>query len=230
MAKRYSELVKRKVRNLRKNGWTLGEINRKLKIPKNTISGWVNDIQLSKKQKERIKEKIAASAELGRSMAVAAISRKMEAWKQGIRKKTRHFEQFPLQSPEIGKLICGILYLCEGGKYPSSRYLYFGNSNPRIVSAFISLLRRCYRIDEKKLRFDIRYRYDQNYEKLKAFWSKVTKIPKSKCLRSKPDLRTRGKPTLRKDYRGVGCVAYFSTDLQFELQSIGESVINSISG
>ncbi len=228
MVKVYPISIKQKVKNLRSAGWSLGEISLRIKIPKNTIFGWVKDIKLTHRQKERIKQKIITSGAIGRMLAVKVNREKIEKWKSDIRKKVKHYGQLATKNPEINKLICGVLYLCEGAKYPSSRYLYFGNSNPNMVSAFLFLLRKCYHINESKLRFEIGYRWNQDYEKLKTFWSRLTRIPKSRCLKTKPDPRTKGKPTLRKGYHGVGRVAYFSTDLQFELQSIGESVINCL--
>lgn len=230
MVKDYSEATKLKARDLRKAGWSLGEISAKMKIPKNTVSGWVRDIRLTQKQNERIKEKIMASGAIGRPLAAKLLHVKMENWKHGIREKVKHFARFPAQNSEMGKLICGLLYLCEGAKYPSSRYLYFGNSNPKIIYFFITLLRKYYNVDEKKLRFDICYRWDQDYEKLKKYWSKLTAIPKSKCLHSKPDKRTKGKKTLKEDYKGVCRIVYYSTDLQFELLSIGEAIVNGAEG
>jgi len=149
----------------------------------------------------------------------------MEQWKEKIRNSVKYFKNLPLENPELGRLICGIFYLCEGAKYPSSRYLYFGNSDPKIISFFIGALRRYYKVDENKLRFAIGYRWDQNYRRLKNYWSRVTGIPKSRCLNSKPDTRTKGKPTLRKDYMGICRIVYYSVALQFELQSIGETII-----
>lgn len=218
------------MRNLRNQGWSLGEISLKTGIPKNTLSGWVRDIQLTTSQKKRIKQKIIDSGAIGRPLAAKLLKGRMERWKRKIRDKVRYFEQLPLQNPEIGKLICGLLYLCEGAKYQSSRYLYLGNSDPKIVSFFLSSLRKCYHIKEDKLRFAIGYRCDQNYQKLKTFWSKLTNIPKSKFLKSKPDVRTKGKPTLRKNYYGVGRLIYYDTTLQFELQSIGEAIIKISAG
>lgn len=225
MSKVHSKETKQETRNLRSEGWTLGEISQKLKIPNNTISGWVKEIKLSNKQKERIKQKIIDSGKIGRPLAIAANRRKIEQWKKGVRNSVKHFENISLENPELGKLICGILYLCEGAKYPSSRYLYLGNSDPKIISFFINALRRYYKIDENKLRFGIGYRWDQNYQKLKNYWSRITKIPKSKCLNSIPDIRTKGKPTLKKNYMGICRIIYYSTALQFELQSIGETII-----
>jgi len=221
----YAKEIKQKARNLRRSGWSLGEIGLKMKIPKNTISGWTRDIQLTKKQIRRIKQKEIASRAIGRTVAAKLLREKMEEWKESIRGKVKYFSQLPLENPEIGKLICGLLYLCEGGKYPASRFLHFGNTNPKLIYFFITLLRKTYNIDENKIRFSVGYRYDQNYKKLKSYWSTLTGIPKSKCLNAKPDIRTKGKATFRKEYKGICRIIYYDTSLQFELQSIGETII-----
>ena len=227
MPRRYSGRLKQKMRDLRAQGWSLGEMSKKSKIPKNTLSGWVKDIRLTSKQKERIREKIVKAGAVGRPLAALAIRAKIEDWKEGIRGKVKHFKKMPFQNPEISKAMCGILYACEGAKYPASRFLYFGNTDPGLISFFLTLLRRTYDINEKKLRFDVMHRWDQDDEKLKHYWSKITKIPISQCFKSRPDIRTKGKPTLKRDYRGICRIIYYDTSLQFELQSIGETIIKS---
>jgi len=124
--KAYSNKIKQKVRSLRNQGWSLGEISLKIKIPKNTLSGWVRDIQLTERQKDRLKQKIIASGVIGRTLAVKVNREKKEKWKERIRSKVKYFEKLPFKNIEIRKLVCGILYLCEGAKYPASRFLYFG--------------------------------------------------------------------------------------------------------
>ena len=218
--------IKQKALNLRRSGWSLGEIARALEIPRSTLSGWTKEIKLTGKQKGRIKEKIIESGIIGRRLALKANLAKLNRWKKGIRERVKHYKDLATEKTEFGKIICGILYLCEGAKYPSSRFLYFGNSDPRVISAFINLLRKCYAIKEEKLRFDIRYRWDQDLKKLRIFWSKVTRIPVKQCLNSQPDPRTKGSPTLRKSYKGVCRVIYYDSSLQFVLQSIGENIIN----
>lgn len=221
----YTEAIKQKARVLRKRGWSLGEINQKMGIPKNTISGWVKDVRLNKQQKERIKQKIIDPAAKGRPLAAKLMRDKIEKWKENIREKVKHFEKLPFQSPKTEKIICGLLYICEGAKYPSTRYLIFSNSDPIMIRCFLNLLKHTFSIDENKLRFSISYRYDQNFEELKDYWSNLTDIPKSKCLNTKPDLRTKSKPTLKKDYKGICRLIYYDTSLQFTLQCIGETII-----
>lgn len=230
MSKVYSKITKQRARNLRLKGWSVGEINLKMRIPKNTISSWVNDIKMTKQQEERIKTKIINSAATGRPLAVAANRRKIQQWKENIQNSVKHFENISLENPKLGKLICGILYLCEGSKYPSTRCLVFGNSDPWIIRCFINLLRNSFNIDEGKLRCRIMCRYDQNLKKLNKYWSNITGIPLHNFYKSKPDSRTKGKPTLKKDYKGICAVHYLSTNLQFKLQSIGEIIIKSGAG
>lgn len=226
MINTYSKKVKETARNLRKNGLSLGEISTKLGIPKNTISGWVKSIPLTKNQQKRIKDKEIASAAIGRPLAVKVNFQRTEQWKENIRQKVKYFTELPSHDSKIGKIICGILYICEGGKYPNSRCLSFSNSSPKMIIAFLTLLRKYYNINENKLRFSVSYRWDQDITRLQSFWSKLTNIPKSKCLMNKPDKRTKNKPTLRKDYKGICRLLYYDTSLQFELQTIGENIIN----
>ncbi|MDP2924205.1 MAG: hypothetical protein Q8O30_10885 [Candidatus Omnitrophota bacterium] len=222
----YSTQIKEKARQLRKRGWSLGEINQKLNIPKNTLSGWVKEIKLTKKQKRRIKQKEITSAAQGRILAAKLSIQKLTLWKNTIRKRVAHFGKIPFENQEIGKLICGMIYLCEGAKYPSTRCLTFSNTDPKMIQFFLTILRSYFKIDEKKFRCRIQYRYDQNPEKLMKFWSWLTKIPLKQFYKAYSDKRTKNKPTTKKGYKGVCGLQYFDTSLQFELQSIGEAVIN----
>lgn len=227
MAKIYSLETRGKARDLRSKGCSIGEISLKIGIPKSTILGWVRDICLSEKQRRRIKQKIIASGAIGRPLAVKANRKKMEKWKEEIRGKVKHFEKLSLLNPDTGKLICGLLYLCEGAKYPSTRCLIFGNSDPTMIRCFLNLLKTSFNIKEDKLRCRIMYRWDQNIEELKRYWSNITGIPLSHFFRTKPDKRTKGKPTLRTDYKGVCSILYPDTSLQFQLQAIGEAIIKN---
>lgn len=230
MAKSYPDNIKQAARDLRSQGCSLGEISRKMKIPKNTISGWVKDIRLTKKQKEHIRKKIIASGAIGRPLALKVNREKLEKWKSGIREKVKDYGRLAAKDPEIGRLICGILYLCEGAKYPSSQVMTFGNSDPRMIRAYIGLLRKHFNIREEKLRCRIMPRWDQDINELRQFWSEITGIPISGFYKTKPDARTRGKKTLKDNYKGVCAVQYCDTSLQFELQAIGEAIINGAGG
>lgn len=125
MAKAYSKRIKKKARCLRSKGWSIGEISLKMRIPKNTLSGWVKDIQLTKKQKERIRQKIIDSGKIGRPLAVKANREKIEKWKQNIRNKVKHFERLPLKKLKLGNLF--VAY-----------YIYAKEQNIRLLGFYTS--------------------------------------------------------------------------------------------
>ena len=120
-----------------------------------------------------------------------------------------------------------MIYLCEGGKYPLTRQLTFGNSDPEMIRFFLELLRRWFGVDESKFRCRVIHRCDQNGEDLKKFWSELTRIPLKQFYRSYADKRTLDKPTKKEAYKGVCAVMYFDTGLQFELQAIGEAILKN---
>ena len=67
-------------------------------------------------------------------------------------------------------------------------------------------------------------RADQNTKKLEKFWSNITRIPLSQFYKPRKDARTIGKPTKRKDYKGVCKIDYFSADIYTELMMIPRTI------
>ena len=195
-------------------------------MPKNTLSGWVRHVSLSDAQRARLAQKWLDSAARGRPLAVEAYRRKIAAWKASIEQDVEHFGALPFTDPTIGKLACGLLYICEGGRYPNSRQLQFANSDPRMIALFLRLLRSYFGVHEYKFRVRVTHRWDQDGDVLKQFWSNVTGIPITQFFRTYADARTKGHATQRPHYRGVCVIQYGSTTLQYTLQAIGESVMN----
>ena len=222
--KRHSKKTKKNAIHLRQKGLSLYEISECLGVPKNTIQGWVKAIKLNKKQIERLKKKEIECGKRGLKKALKVNISKLAKWKKDVNIRTDIFRTITKKKSLIAKLICGVLYLCEGAKYPSSRQLVFGSSDPRMIKIFLDLLRKNFNIDEEKFRCRIMLRHDQDGKSLEKYWSRLTKIPLYKFYGFYKDKRTRGKVTTKKDYKGVCAVQYNSTDLQYELQMIGESI------
>ncbi len=225
MRKVYNKEFKEKAKALRDKGYSLNEISKILSASKSAVSYWVKDVHLDNKQKLRLKNREMRGGEKGRKKALESNRRKLEDWKKSIRNKVNVFSGLPFKNDKIGKLICGILYLCEGEKYPKSRHLAFVNSDPKIIILFLTLLRKYFNIDENKLRVRVLHRYDQNGEELSVFWSKITNVPLSQFYKNYVDKRTKGNPTKKQSYKGVCAIQYNDVSLQFNLQSIGESVL-----
>ncbi len=54
------------------------------------------------------------------------------------------------------------------------------NTNPEIVKIFLDFLRKDMKIDETRLKLQLQIHENDNLEYLENFWSKKTKIPKSR--------------------------------------------------
>jgi hypothetical protein len=226
MKKKWDRSIKDKAISLRKRGYSLSEVSDRLNIPFGTVQGWVKYIKLSKAQRLRLKEKVLKCGKVGLSKILKTKRVEAGLWKKAVKEKTKKFKGFLTRKSDAAKLACGLLYLCEGAKYPTSKQLIFGSSDPRLIRTFLELLRDNFNIDEDKLRCRIMHRYDQNPITLRRYWSNLTRIPLSKFYKSYKDKRTKGIATKKKNYHGICALQYNSTKLQYELQLIGESIYN----
>jgi hypothetical protein len=125
------------------------------------------------------------------------------------------------------KVVLTALYLGEGSKTRKGS-LAFGNSDPYIISLFLNLLRKCYKIDEKKFRCTIQCRADQNIKNLEEFWTSVTKIPLVQFYKARIDPRTIGKPSKKLDYKGVCRIDCFSGEIYLELMQIPKIIYKGL--
>jgi len=221
---RYTPEVIDSAVKLRKGGRSLAEISRIIGISKNTAYHWVSAITLTRSQKDRLLRKEIRCGKRGLRKAHKIKQAKKLKWKQGLASRMKQYEGIVNKKSVFAKLLCGVLYLCEGAKYPSSKQMIFGNTNPRMIKTFLCLLRNNFVIDEKKIRCRIMHRYDQNGKQLDKYWSHITQIPVQQFYRNYKDRRTKGTITKKSDYKGVCAVQYNSVDLQYELQLIGESL------
>jgi len=224
MKRRWDANVKDKAVNLRKEGRSLSEISGLLGIPLGTVQGWVKNTHLTELQRLRLKAKAVKHGKMGLAKALRIKEKKLECWKKAVAERTKKFKGFLNKKSDIAKLACGLLYLCEGAKYPSSKQLIFGSSDPKLIKVFLELLRNNFDINKDRFRCRIMHRYDQDPAALNRYWSNLTKIPLSRFYKSYKDMRTKGTATKKKNYHGVCAMQYNSTELQYELLSIGESI------
>ena len=127
----YPPATRARARQLRQQGCTHAEIRAQLgDIPQATLAYWLRNISLSTSQQKRIQAKVIASAARGRPLAREAWARKISQWQEEIKTRVKPFAALPYANDTIGKLVLGIMYRCEGGQYPSSRHLIFGNAAP----------------------------------------------------------------------------------------------------
>lgn len=211
---------------LRKKGKTYSEITRLLNqsIAQSTLSYWMKNVQLSRVAEERRKKYTLGLFRRSQRRAVEVNRKKRETYLRSVRNRNAYFSG--MLDHNVGKIILAMLYFGEGAKKKGR--LLFGNSDAIMVRMFLTLLRKCYEIDEGKFRCTVQCRADQNIHALEQFWSRVTKIPLSRFYPAQVDPRTIGKKTKKPNYKGVCRIDYFSSDIFYDLMAIAEILAEAV--
>lgn len=215
----WSRELYKKAFNLRRQGKTYSEINAVLKteIPKSTFSCWFRQYKLTPNVEMRIRKNQLVKLHESRVKAHLVLKRRREEYLLSIRDRVKEFST-TLKDRNVGKIVLAMLFITEGRRRTDSVIL--GNSDPYIISLFLRVLRFCYRIDEEKLRCTVQCRADQDVSELERYWSRVTGIRRAQFCKVQIDSRTIGKPTRKKDYKGVCRLVYYSADIALELKTI----------
>lgn len=204
--------IKEEAIKLRKKGYSLLEISLTLKIAKSTAAVWLNEVILNSRAQLRLRQR----GIIGQYKTQLIKKKKMEELLQSFKENARKDIQGITKSREIYKLICSILFWCEGNKDKLS-FLRFTNSDPKMIRCFLNLLREGFDLNERKLRALI-HLHDYHKEKAQIdYWSRVTGIPKEQFNHSyhKPHTGKR----IKKDYQGCIAISYYDAKLARELWS-----------
>lgn len=168
-----------KARGLRKQGKSINQIVQETHFSKGSVSVWVRDIILTKKQRNRISFR-------GRS--VESIERRRinrlaneQAKRQLVINKAK--EDFTSISPEQLKLIGVILYLGEGGKTRRGM-VRLSNSDPEIIKIMMRFFREVCRVPESKFRGHIHTFSHADVEKTEKYWAKITGISRKQFFKT----------------------------------------------
>jgi len=229
MKSRWFELKEEAIK-IRKKGVSIGYVEKKLGIPRSTLSGWFKDIQLTKRQKGRLCQNWKNALVKARKKAIVWHNQQKERRMGEARKLALNtLEKIDLENINILELTLSVLYLGEGFK--TNGQLGVGNSDPTILKFFIRSVGRVFKINPQQLKCELHLRADQNGEKIKRYWSRELKIPQKNFLSVIFDKRTVGIKTYPK-YKGVCIVRFCSTAHQRRLVYLSnlycEKVINNL--
>ena len=205
--------LKERAISLRKKGFSFREISEVLYISKSTASLWLKDVELSVKAKDRIKKLGIEGREKGnitRREATEKENKLIRRKSEGILEELKNIEN----NISFSKLICAILYWCEGGKLDGGR-MSFINSDPSMVSYFLKMFRKSFNISESKFRISIHLHSYHNPKKQIEFWSKVTNISSRQFI--KPFLKKNSGKIKRDNYQGCISIRYYDYKVRKEL-------------
>lgn len=186
-------------RELRKQGLSFSEIIDKIpNLSKGTLNGWLKDIELTQKQKERLLLKIRNGADRGRFKgSLTNHKKRIEVTEKiidigKVEAKKRITDSF---------FIAGImLYWAEGDK--TQERVGFTNADPIMIQFIMNWFRKVCNVPESKFRIALSIMALHDKNESEKFWSQIT------GLRLSSFNKTRIKPTLLKgkrnpSYRGT---------------------------
>lgn len=227
--RRYDLKVVNEAKRLRSKGYTYGEIRKALNLvaPKGTFYSWFKGMILPKSYYLKITNLNKNHLAKARLIAMEKNRIKRGEFLDGLDKINITIADL-IHNTETAKIALAMLCLGEASKYKARRSFSLGNTDPRIIFIFLVLLKKCFNYNLEKVRCTVQCRADQNIEELEKFWQEVTGMPKRLFYKARIDPRTVGKPTKKKDYKGVLKIDYFDSKVQLELESLSQLIYNQL--
>lgn len=169
-------LLRHEAQLLRKDGFSITSIAKRLDVSKSTVSMWCRDISLTERQIQRIAEQSKHHATLV-LLRAAEIQRKkrhdrvQEALREGA-KDVNHFSRRDQHMVGLG------LYWGEGYKKGSQEF-GFTNSDPLLIRFYIGWLKNIFNITTERLilRVSINENHKHREDEVSKYWSKATGVP-----------------------------------------------------
>jgi hypothetical protein len=231
MKSRWHELKPEAVK-MRRRGGSLGLIEKRLGIPRSTLSGWFKNIRISDFYQTRLLDKRKKHLIEARKKAVIWHNdQKAARMKEAIRQARTIADKINTNNSDILDLSLAMLYFGEGFK--SSPTTAIGNSNPLILKFFIAILRKNYGINSDRIKCELHLRADQDPIKIRKYWSQELRLPLQNFTTISIDKRTQGSITYD-HYKGVCVVRCGQAAIQRKLLALSllfcEQVVSDYMG
>ena len=210
--------------SLRMRGESYAAICRSLGIhvAKSSMWYWFKDLELSASVSEKMMIDNLARLARGRETARHNSDARRREYMSMLEHDNRHLVT-KMDDADVAKIVLAVLFLGEGSK-KNKGSLTFCNADPYVIGLFLHLLRTCYKLSEEKFRCTVQCRADQDIPHLQAYWSSITAIPLGQFSKAQVDRRTVGKPTIKKDYKGVCRLEYYSAHVYHELSYVSRAI------
>lgn len=164
-------------RKLRRQGKSVKEITKQLRVSKSSTSLWVRDIILKPEQLERLQNRIITGAARGRLLgSLVQKHRRLKKIKDAKNKGRKIIAKLTGREAFIAGLA---LYWAEGSR--KSKEVSFCNSDPELIKFMLRWLNKSFNIPLERLYccVGINEIHKPRDLKVKQYWSKITAIPLS---------------------------------------------------
>jgi transcriptional regulator with XRE-family HTH domain len=165
---------RQKARELRAQGWSVKEIERRVGVARSTVSLWVRDIRLEDAQRRRLETK-TTKGQLEAAARKAARGR--------LSREEYQLEGRLLVRERGASYAAGcMLYWAEGGKGRNS--IQLSNSDPELLAYFAEFLRRHFGVPDDAFRISCNLFADHVHRQheIERFWLTTLRLPTA-CLR-----------------------------------------------
>lgn len=163
--------------SLRKKGFSVGEIAKSLNVSKSSVSVWTSDINLSRNQRLRIRDRRINATNKGRLAGVRINKeKKIRAINDNYLKAKK--DVGPVTDREL-TLVASALFWAEGSK-TQSRFV-FVNSDPEMILLVYRFLKDILKVDKDRIFITIQINesHKPRIKKVLRFWSNLLKLPLS---------------------------------------------------
>lgn len=202
-----------KAKKLRLEGYSVKELHKILGVSKSTVSGWIQNVELSDKARARLRQNYTnGQIASQKTIKEKTIQKNAEAYNFAV----DLFKKVDLSS-EIILLFCALIYQCEGSKNIKDA-ITFTNSDPNLIKTFLFLFRKSFELDEKKLKVLMHLHKYHDEKTQKIFWSETTGIPEGQF--NKSYLKPNSGIYKKEEYQGCIQISYNSAALGRKISAI----------
>lgn len=210
---------------LRRQGWSIKDIAKEVKISRGSASLWCQNIELTPAQKEKLKAKQTAAGSAGRQKG-AEMNRKKRIDAQSEARAWADDQVRQIDNTNLFFLGLGI-YWGEGVKSRSGQATVV-NSDPRILKIMIRWFEECMQVkrDEFRPYVYIASQHRSREQIIMKYWVKTLRLPAEK-FKSPIYLEQRPKQQYENHDSYYGVVALRvakSTNLKYRILSLLETV------
>lgn len=209
---------------LRRKGWSIGDIARKVEVSKGTCSLWCRDIVLTKKQIDKLWRKDMEGAYLGR---LKAAENRREERMERMKSYAKQGKMDVAKISERELFILGVgLYWSEGDK--KSRQMVFANSDPGMILVWLRWLKTIFNVgvDGVSCYVGINELHEQRVPEVEKYWSEITGIPRDRFTKASLKRVANKKiyPNSDKHYGTLFVRTLKSTNLNYRIMGMIEAV------
>lgn len=207
-------LEKQKAVELRKQGYSINDIRKKLNVAKSSVSIWVRDVKLNNKQKQYLIDK-------GFRNDVVEKRKNTRLTKENIKRQIiidKARQDIKNLSKKELFLIGIIFYWAEGSKTRRG-VVEFANGDPNAIKVMMNFFKKICYVREEKFRGHIHIHQHLNVRRAENYWSEVSGIPLKQFFKTYNKLNKSSKN--KKDSLPFGTFSIYVCDTELFLKMKG---------